>query len=125
MTFPDSINMCLFKKYADFSGRASRSEYWWFVLFNILGSFALMVVSGAIGYIFGGISAVFSAIGTFIYSLAVIIPSIAVMVRRLHDTGRSGWWFFIFFAPFVGYIVLLVLMCLESDDENEYGLPMY
>lgn len=127
MTFSDSINVCLFKKYADFSGRASRSEFWWFTLFNALGIFAVIVLSGAIGYIIGGLFTVFSAIpiGSIIYSLAVVVPSIAVVVRRLHDTGRSGWWYFIVFVPIVGSIVLLVMMCLESADENEYGLPMY
>ena len=92
-----------------------------------MGSFAVIVLSGAIGYIIGGLFTVFSAIpiGLIIYSLAVVVPSIAVVVRRLHDTGRSGWWYFIAFVPFVGSIVLLVLMCLESADENEYGLPMY
>ena len=62
MTFSDSINVCLFKKYADFSGRASRSEFWWFTLFNALGIFAVIVLSGAIGYIICGLFTVFSAI---------------------------------------------------------------
>ncbi len=101
------------KKYAVFSGRARRKEYWMFVLFNTIIVFVLGFVEG----LFGG-----PGIIANIYSLAVLIPSIAVFVRRLHDTGRSGWWFFIGFVPLVGAIVLLVFMVKDSDPgDNQYG----
>ncbi len=101
------------KKYAVFSGRARRKEYWYFVLFNIIISILLGFIGGMIGMekLLGGI-----------YALAVLIPSIAVAVRRLHDTGRTGWWLLIGFIPVIGTIVLFVFMVLDSDPEtNEYG----
>lgn len=106
------------KKYADFSGRARRSEYWYFYLFNTLISFAIGMVDGIFGFIgeFG--------IGMLggIYTLLVLIPSIAVGVRRLHDTNRSGWWLLIALIPLVGAIILLVYLVQDSDQgENQYG----
>jgi uncharacterized membrane protein YhaH (DUF805 family) len=106
------------KKYAVFQGRARRKEYWMFVLFNIIVSVVLHILdrvlgtaSEAGGGLLGGI-----------YALAVLIPSIAVTVRRLHDTGRSGWWILIVLVPLVGWIVLLVFMVLDSQPgSNEYG----
>jgi len=103
------------KQYADFNGRARRKEYWMFVLFNIIFSIIISIIELAIGMID-------FAVLSLIYSLAVLIPSLAVTVRRLHDTGRSGWWFFISFIPFVGSIILLVFMCLDSQwDQNHWG----
>lgn len=100
------------KKYAEFNGRARRQEYWMFMLFNILISFAIGFVEGFFGS---------AGILSFVYALAVLIPGIAVTVRRLHDTGRSGWWVLISLVPVVG-IVLLVFMCLDSQsDGNQYG----
>ncbi|HEV6967820.1 MULTISPECIES: DUF805 domain-containing protein [Roseateles] len=103
MTFQESIQIC-FKKYADFSGRASRSEYWWFFLFILLGSAALSYVSHALSGVF--------AIGT-------LLPSLAAATRRLHDTGRSGWWQLIALVPLVGWIVLFVLLAQESSGGAE------
>jgi len=106
------------KKYADFSGRARRSEYWYFYLFNTLISFALGLVDGMMGFI-GEVG-----IGVLggLYTLLVLIPSIAVGVRRLHDTNRSGWWLFIALIPLVGAIILLVYLVQDSDPgENQYG----
>ena len=101
------------KKFADFSGRARRTEYWMFVLFNCLAGLALMIVDGILatgGGLYG------------LYSLAVLIPSLAVTARRLHDTDRSGWWQLIVFVPFVGWIVLLVFACSDSKPgENRFG----
>ena len=100
------------KKYAVFSGRARRKEYWMFFLFNIIVSLI---------FFFLGILIRFSYLEP-LYVLAVLIPSIAVAVRRLHDTGRSGWWILIGFIPFVGAIILLVFMVLDSQSEaNQYG----
>ncbi|MFJ4842982.1 DUF805 domain-containing protein [Streptomyces sp. NBC_01166] len=104
--------LAVLKNYAGFGGRARRKEYWMFVLFN----FIIAVVLSLLGL------AIDSQIPYIIYLLAVIIPTIAVVVRRLHDTGRSGWWILISFVPLVGGIILLVFMCLEGVREvNEYG----
>lgn len=108
MTFQDAIKTC-FAKYADFKGRALRSEYWWFWLFTVLVGLALSAVSEAVAGIF---------------YLAVLLPSLAAAVRRLHDTGRTGWWLLIGFIPLVGAIVLIVFTTQEgSGIDNEYGPP--
>src|ERR1700681_4390127 len=107
------------KKYADFSGRARRKEYWFFVLFNIIISVVLTVCD-----VFMGTYSAAANIGilTAIYTLAVLTPGIAVSVRRLHDTGRSGWWLLIVLVPLIGAIVLLVFMLLDSQPgTNAYG----
>ena len=101
------------KKFADFSGRARRQEYWMFVLFNFLVSVAVGVVDGILGA--GG-----SLSG--LYSLAVLVPSLAVSARRLHDTDRSGWWMLIALIPLVGWIILLVFLCNDSKPgANRFG----
>ena len=101
------------KKYAVFSGRARRKEYWMFFLFNIIIAFVLGFVEGLVG---GP-----GVLGT-LYGLAILIPGIAVSVRRLHDTNRSGWWLLIGFVPLIGAIVLLVFMVQDSKPgENQYG----
>ncbi|HEY1437655.1 MAG TPA: DUF805 domain-containing protein [Casimicrobiaceae bacterium] len=107
------------KKYADFSGRARRREYWFFVLFNII----ISVVLTGCDVLVGTYSAAASiGILSGIYTLAVLIPGIAVTVRRLHDTGRSGWWILIVLVPIVGWIVLLIFMLIDSQPEqNAYG----
>lgn len=126
MTFTESIKSC-FDNYATFSGRAPRSEYWFFVLFNMLVVWGVILVFSALGYAVGGAegAGIAYGIGYVICILGLFLPSLAVLVRRLHDTGRSGWWYFIAFVPVIGGIWLLVLMCTGSDDENQYGLPVY
>jgi uncharacterized membrane protein YhaH (DUF805 family) len=106
------------KKYAVFSGRARRMEYWMFVLFNVLISIALAVADGMFGLMMeGGVG-----ILGLVYSLGVLIPSIAVAARRLHDTDRSGWWLLIAFVPLIGAIVLLVFFVLDSHPgQNRFG----
>ncbi|MBJ6136695.1 MULTISPECIES: DUF805 domain-containing protein [Marinobacter] len=107
------------KKYAVFSGRARRKEYWFFILFNIIISLVLGVIDG-----FTGSYNEAAGLGLLggIYSLAVLIPGLAVTVRRLHDTGRSGWWFWIVLVPVIGALVLLVFMVLDSKPgQNQYG----
>lgn len=107
------------KKYAVFSGRARRKEYWFFVLFNIIISIVLAVIDGVTGSF--SPEAGMGLLGG-IYTLAVLIPSIAVSVRRLHDTGRSGWWLLIALVPLIGAIVLLVFMVQDSKPgQNQYG----
>lgn len=101
------------KKYAEFSGRARRQEFWMFVLFNGLASVALGVVDGILG--------TNGALGG-LYSLAVLIPFLAVSVRRLHDTDRSGWWILVNIIPLIGAIILLVFLCSDSKPgENRFG----
>lgn len=101
------------KKYAVFSGRALRKEYWMFCLFNFIITFVLSFVEG----LAGGPGVLGS-----LYGLAVLIPSLAVSVRRLHDTNRSGWWLLISVVPFIGGIVLLIFMVQDSQpDDNRYG----
>lgn len=107
------------RKYAVFSGRARRKEYWFFALFNFLVSIALVMVEAALGM--GDLESGYGPISG-LYSLAVIIPGLAVSVRRLHDTGRSGWWFLVVLVPLIGAIVLLVFTLLDSEaGTNEYG----
>jgi uncharacterized membrane protein YhaH (DUF805 family) len=101
------------KKYAVFSGRARRKEYWMFVLFNTIIAFVLAIIEALIT----GTSVVMT-----LYYLAVLIPSIAVSVRRLHDTDRTGWWVLIGLVPFIGAIVLLVFCVMDSTEgENRFG----
>jgi uncharacterized membrane protein YhaH (DUF805 family) len=111
--------LTVLKKYAQFSGRARRKEYWYFVLINMLISIALSFIDSLTGNYnpetgMGLLSG--------IYALAVLIPSIAVGFRRLHDTGRSAWWFLIALIPLIGVIVLLVFLVQDSKEENEYGI---
>lgn len=109
------------RQYADFNGRARRKEYWMFALFNMLICFAILAVAG----ILGAIADIFAMLGSLVYglyALAIIVPSIAVAVRRLHDTGRSGWWILIAFVPLVGGIVLLVFLVTEGEPiANQFG----
>lgn len=111
--------LTVLQKYAVFSGRAQRAEYWFFVLFSIIISIVLAILDG----VFGTLD-MESGLGVLsgIYGLAVFIPSLAVSVRRLHDTSRSGWWILIGLIPFIGAIVVLVFMVLDSTPgENDYG----
>ena len=107
------------KQYADFKGRARRTEYWMFALFNMVFAFVMIIIDSALGLNFGEV-----AYGVFymLYCLAVLIPGLAVTVRRLHDIGKSGWAIFIAFIPIVGSIWLLVLLLKDSQPEdNQYG----
>lgn len=98
MTFQESIQVC-FQRYADFHGMASRSEYWWFVLF--------IVLCGAVGAVLG------HHLGAVFY-LVTLFPSLAAATRRLHDTQRSGWWQLVCLIPLVGVVVLLVFLAQED-----------
>jgi uncharacterized membrane protein YhaH (DUF805 family) len=105
MTFGKSISTC-FSKYANFNGRASRSEYWWWVLFVILVSAATGMVSEMLSGIF---------------SLAILLPYLAVGARRLHDTDRSGWFLLLNLIPLIGWIILLVFFIQEGKEPNRFG----
>jgi uncharacterized membrane protein YhaH (DUF805 family) len=123
------------RKYATFSGRARRKEFWLWFLAYIIGAMVITFIESAIGlapepqttsqFGDGSVSVSFYSQGgplTSVYVLALLIPNIAVTVRRLHDTGRSGWWFLMIFLPIIGWIVLLVFYCLEGQRApNEYG----
>lgn len=114
MEYPLKYYFDVLNKYAVFDGRARRAEYWYFVLFNLIVSIALMAIGAVIGDFFGIIS--------LLYSLAVLIPGLAVAVRRLHDTGKSGWMILAGFIPLIGPIWLLILMITDSDaGDNKYG----
>ncbi|NRD21568.1 DUF805 domain-containing protein [Winogradskyella eckloniae] len=105
--------------YANFTGRARRQEYWMFVLFNILFAFATVLVAGALVAMteIGAFAGIY-----FIYILGVIIPSLAVAVRRLHDIGKSGWFYLVGLIPLIGGIWLIVLFATEGDKgPNAYG----
>lgn len=102
------------KNYVGFKGRARRKEYWMFVLFNVIISIILSILEAFADPMDGVL--------TGIYSLLILLPCLAVGVRRLHDTGRSGWWLLISLVPIVGAIVLIVFYCQDSKpDENQYG----
>ena len=99
--------------YADFEGRSSRPEFWWFHLAHIIVSSTLLIL-GEFHFVF--------VIAWWVFVVALFLPSLAVSIRRLHDSGKSGWWFLILFIPFFGWIVFLVFMLLPSDDgANQYG----
>jgi len=101
------------RQYADFNGRARRTEFWMFVLFNIIFS----IIANILDYTFGTVY-VFSGI----YGLAMIIPGLAVSVRRLHDINKSGWMILVVLIPVIGAIWLLVLYVMEgTPGENQYG----
>lgn len=119
MSFKESI-VNVFQNYANFSGRARRSEYWYFTLFIFLVS---AVLSGLNAAVFGTDAqmTLFTVIQS-LFSLATLIPSIAVTVRRLHDIGKSGWFYFLILIPVVGSIILLVWECKDSEPgTNVYG----
>lgn len=102
------------RNYAKFDGRARRTEYWMFTLFNLIVMVVLGIILGLIDPVLVGL------VG--LYSLGVMIPALAVSVRRLHDTNRSGWWILVSFVPLIGGIILLVLMCLDgTSGDNEFG----
>ena len=106
------------KKYAVFDGRARRMEYWMFVLFNVI----ISIVLGVIDNVLGTVTETGQGLLGLVYSLGVLLPGIAVTFRRLHDTGRSGWYILLALIPCIGAIILLVFMVQGSDaGDNEYG----
>ena len=112
ITFSDAISL-FFQKYATFSGRATRSEYWYVVLFNI-----------AMSMLFGLISSFtpdFGGLLSGLFSLGTLIPGCALFTRRMHDIGKSGWNWLWSLVPLAGLIVLLVFLCRASGEDNQYG----
>jgi uncharacterized membrane protein YhaH (DUF805 family) len=113
-----------YKRYADFSGRSQRKEYWMFSLFMALVVIGLLVIAGLLGGFSdtgGGMSMIF-LIPFMLFMFASIIPSIAVTVRRLHDQDKSGWFYLLSFIPYVGGIVIFVFMCIDgTPGPNRFG----
>ncbi|WP_240414173.1 DUF805 domain-containing protein [Paenibacillus periandrae] len=102
-----------FKNYAGFQGRARRKEYWMFVLFSTIFSIVAAILDSIVNL---------NSVLAGLYSLAILLPSLAVGARRLHDTGRSGWWLLISLIPLIGSIILIVFLCQDSEEyDNKYG----
>lgn len=111
---------CL-KQYFDFSGRARRKEYWLFCLFNLIIAYILNVIDSVIGLTFP-VGIVELGILGVIYSILLFIPGLAVGVRRLHDIGKSGWFYLIGLIPLVGAIIVLIWFCKEGEHKtNKWG----
>ena len=109
MTFSKSISVC-FSKYATFEGRARRSEYWWFFLFSLIASIVLSILDT-------------NEVLINAFSIIMFLPSLAVSARRLHDTGRSGWWQMIYFTV-VGIPILIYWLAIEGNEgKNSYDIP--
>jgi len=96
------------KKYADFTGRACRKEYWTFVLIYMMINITLAVL---------GMDVILALV-----SLVLLVPSISIAARRLHDTGRSGWWQLIVLIPLIGFIILILFLAQDSGGRNIYGV---
>lgn len=105
MTFAESARTC-FSKYAEFSGVADRSEFWWWMLFTFLGSLVAGIVSNNLSLLF---------------NVVVLLPSCAVTARRLHDVDRSGWWQLLLFIPLVGLLVVLFWCAQEPQRPTRFA----
>jgi len=115
MNFMDAVKICL-NKYVDFTGRARRSEFWFFVLFNLCAQIAASIVDAIIASVIG-----FSALAMLV-SLALLLPGLAVSIRRLHDTDRSGWWILIGLIPIIGIIMLIIwYVSPGTPGPNRFG----
>lgn len=111
--------LAVWRNYLGFTGRAQRSEYWYFQLFNLIIFIVLAVIDASFGTLHPEVG---MGLLSGLYWLAVLLPSIAVTVRRLHDTGRSGWWLLLVFVPLIGGIIVLVFMLLDSQPgQNQHG----
>jgi len=100
------------RRYADFNGRIRRKAFWMFILFYVIFSVVCSVIDGILGTMFIGA----------IYTLAMLIPVLSATARRLHDTGRSGWWQLLGLIPLIGGIVVLVFCAQDSHEgENDFG----
>ena len=113
MDFATAVKTVVMQKYANFSGRAIRSEYWWFILAYIIA----YLVLGIVDYVLG------AQLLTAILSLALLIPSLAVGVRRLHDLDKSGWWLLLGFVPIIGLILIYWFAQPGTPGANRFGPP--
>jgi uncharacterized membrane protein YhaH (DUF805 family) len=105
MDFKQAVITC-FRKYADFSGRAGRSEFWWFVLFTVIAG----MVAGILG-----------KWATVLVNLALLVPSVAVGTRRFHDVDKSGWFQLLWLIPVIGWAILIYFLALPSGPPNRHG----
>ncbi len=111
MGFGEAVSAC-FSKYATFIGRARRSEYWYFVLFQIL----VNVVANAVDHAMG------SHVVSVLVDLVLFLPWLAVAVRRLHDVDKSGWWLLVGFIPVIGWLLLFIWVCTKGTlGPNRFG----
>ena len=114
VSFGEAVNRAIAQNYCNFSGRSSRSEYWWYVLFTA-------IISCGVSLIFSGNQTTMSIISGIV-NLVLLLPGLGLCVRRLHDTNRSGWWILIGFIPVVGWILLIVWFCQDRQrGPNQYG----
>ena len=115
MDFMTAVKTC-FNKYVTFAGRASRTEFWYFFLFVLIGNLITVVLDQAVfpGNMISPLNSIFG--------LVTFLPGLAVSVRRLHDIDRSGWWLLIAFIPLIGVIVLIVWYCMAGGSgANRFG----
>ena len=116
VSFGDAVKRALTVNYCNFEGRSSRSEFWWFYLFNVIISTVFQFLLGMTDNS-NLIMILFSLVG-----LALLLPGLGLAVRRLHDIGKSGWWIFINLIPIAGWIIFIVWMAKESEmTPNQYG----
>jgi len=112
-TLKENFINILKNHYADFNGRVRRKEFWSFTLVSVIISVVLGIVDSILGKMGIGFTG-------YIYSLAVLVPSLGLLVRRLHDTGKSGWWILLGLTG-IGAFVVLYFACLDSTGPNEFG----
>lgn len=114
-TFSEAVSSAISTNYCNFSGRASRADYWWFFLFNFILGICISIFTYAVSQTGGQVI-------SYIVSLLLLLPGLGLSFRRLHDTGRSGWWLLIGLIPLVGEIILIVWMCQPSEPTpNRFG----
>ena len=121
MGFSDALQNVLMNNYANLDGRASRSEYWWFVLFNLIVNIVTFVIDSTLGTM---VTYDMGYVGLIAF-LALLLPTVSVSVRRLHDIGKSGWWILLAIIPivnFIGIFVIIVFTIMEGEEQpNQYG----
>ena len=121
MGFSDAVQNVLMNNYANLNGRASRSEYWWFVLFNFIVNIVTFVIDLTLGSM---ITYDMGYVGLIAF-LALLLPTVSVSVRRLRDIGKSGWWILLAIIPivnFIGIFVIIVFTIMEGEEQpNQYG----
>jgi len=112
-------------RYAQFTGRASRSEFWYFALFYFILDIVAIMIDALLINPMLGVAPAQAGQGGFIqmiFALGLLVPSIALGIRRLHDTGKSGWWYLLVFIPVIGWLLLLYFYVTDSQPEtNQYG----
>ena len=134
MSFGQAVSTC-FKKYAVFKGRASRSEFWYWVLFYIIVSIVLNIIDSLFGWQINTVTNTDTGNSlttvynpgwlSVIWALVIVLPSLAVSVRRLHDVGKSGWWWWLGIICCIGPLILLFAFYIKEGEagENQYGPP--